>query len=85
MHHRVGVVHLDLFIGKRLAQHLAYLPIDINRGELIVGVRALGVNLKRLEGTKLAQRLHGGGAVLLRVAGWCDTPGTRGQRRGRCE
>ena len=68
VHHRVGVVHLDLFIGKRLAQHLAYLPIDINRGELIVGVRALGVNLKRLEGTKLAQRLHGGGAVLLRVA-----------------
>ena len=26
------------------------------------------MHLKRIEGTKLAQRLHGGGAVLLRVA-----------------
>lgn len=68
MHHCVGVVHLDLFIGKRLAQHLSHLTIDINRGELVVGVRALGMHLKRLKGTKLAQRLHGGGAVLLRVA-----------------
>ena len=68
VHHRIGVVHLDLFIGKRLAQHLAHLTIDINGGELIVGVRALGMHLKRLEGTKFAQRLHGGGAVFLRVA-----------------
>ena len=68
VHHRIGVVHLDLFIGKRLAQHLAHLTIDIDRGELVVGVGALGMHLKRIEGTKLAQRLDGGGAVLLRVA-----------------
>lgn len=68
VHHRVGVVHLDLFIGKHLTQHLANLSIDIDRGELIVSIGALGVHLKRIEGTKLAQRLHSGGAVLLRVA-----------------
>lgn len=68
MHHRIGVVHLNLFIGEGLAQHLAHLTIDVNRGELIIGIGALGVHLKRIEGTKLAQRLHGGGTVLLRVA-----------------
>ena len=68
MHHRVGVVHLDLFIGKRLAQHLAHLTVDIDGGKLIVGVGALGMHLKRIEGTKLAQRLDGGCAILLRVA-----------------
>ena len=68
VHHRIGVVHLNLFIGEGLTQHLAHLTIDVNRGELIVGIGALGVHLKRIEGTKLAQRLHGGGAVLLRVA-----------------
>ena len=68
VHHCIGVVHLNLFIGKCLAQHLANLSIDINRGELVVGVRALGMHLKRIEGAKLAQRLDGGGAVLLRVA-----------------
>ena len=68
MHHRVGVVHLDLFIGKRLTQHLANLTVDIDGGKLVVGVGALGMHLKRIEGTELAQRLDGGGAVLLRVA-----------------
>ena len=68
VHHRIGVVHLNLFIGEGLAQNLAHLTIDINRGELIVGIGALGMHLKRIEGAKLAQRLDGGGAVLLRVA-----------------
>lgn len=68
MNHRVGIVHLNLFIGERLAQHLANLSIDINRGEPVVGIGALGVHLKRIEGAKLTQRLHGGGTVLLRVA-----------------
>ena len=68
VHHCIGVVHLNLFIGEGLTQYLAHLTIDIDRGELIVSIGALGVHLKRIEGTKLAQRLHGGGAVLLRVA-----------------
>ena len=68
VHHGIGVVHLNLFIGEGLTQHLAHLTIDVNRGELIVGIGALGMHLKRIEGTKLAQRLDGGGTVLLRVA-----------------
>ena len=68
VHHRVGIVHLDLFIGERLAQHLANLSIDINRGEFVIGVGALGVYLKRVEGAKLTQRLYSRRAVLLRVA-----------------
>ena len=68
VHHSVRIVHLNLFIRKRLAQHLAHLTIDVNRGELIVGIGALGVHLKRIERAKLAQRLDGGGTVLLRVA-----------------
>ena len=61
------MVHLDLLVGKRLAENASDQPVKIKRMKLVVGRGAPRVNLEAREVPGLPQSPHGRSTVLVLI------------------